>query len=306
MKSRQEEVPLVGEYISVAKCEPLHIKNNVVKEFFVKLLKICVGQSDTSKYKLYKDVPSNLLFVKLVTFIRQKMHCNYLASKIIQWFNESSVKGNDEFRTRFRGKESLCYLKFFPELCHLVLNNVQDQAVRRKVLEIFHCSILLRKAISLVVRIENFSLTLLEELVDIGKQLFKCCCVFFKKMSPSLWTLCQVAPVHAHITLNLYGFGLGCNTMEGREQKHQAIGKYAENTTVKDRWPQIFRHEFIHLVYLRENEFDQTKYTKTTNKYVPDYNDSKCKNCLMGSQPSTCEICFSVEYKSIAARLKKF
>ena len=28
--------------------------------------------------------------------------------------------------------------------------------------------------------------------------------------------------------------------MEGREQKHKKISKYAENTTIQNRWPVIF------------------------------------------------------------------
>ena len=47
--------------------------------------------------------------------------------------------------------------------------------------------------------------------------------------------------------------------MEGRERKHQIIKKYS-NT--KDRWPHIFRHEFIQLVYLCEHGFDLNRYQK--------------------------------------------
>jgi len=38
-------------------------------------------------------------------------------------------------------------------------------------------------------------------------------------------------PVHASETLRLYGYGIGCNAMEAREQKHQQIAKYSHNTT---------------------------------------------------------------------------
>ena len=31
LKSRQQEIPLVGKYIDKTYCEPLHLKNNVVK-----------------------------------------------------------------------------------------------------------------------------------------------------------------------------------------------------------------------------------------------------------------------------------
>ena len=40
LKSQQEEFSLVSTYISQAKCEPLHLKNNCVKEL-MKVFKIC-------------------------------------------------------------------------------------------------------------------------------------------------------------------------------------------------------------------------------------------------------------------------
>ena len=99
--------------------------------------------------------------------------------------------------------------------------------------------------------------------------LFKMCCVFDSKISPSLWTVCNASPVHAEICLKSYGFGLGCNTMEGREQKHQMIPKYSENTTPQDRWSMIFRHEYLQLIYLRLNGYDDIKYLKKTISYIP-------------------------------------
>ena len=42
-KSRQYKQPLVEEFIDFAKAEPLHLKNNVVKERFIILFKICVS-----------------------------------------------------------------------------------------------------------------------------------------------------------------------------------------------------------------------------------------------------------------------
>ena len=64
-----------------------------------------------------------------------------------------------------------------------------------------------------------------------GKKLFKACCRSETSVSPSLWLLCNTVPNHAKETLSLYGLGLGINSMEVCEQKHQKIKKYAENTT---------------------------------------------------------------------------
>ena len=102
-----------------------------------------------------------------------------------------------------------------------------------------------------------------------AENLFKMCCVFDSKVSPNLWTVCNVSPVHAEISLNSYRFGIGCNTMEGREQKNQIIPKYSENTTPQNRLSMIFRHEYLHLNYLRLNGHDDIKHLKKTTSYIP-------------------------------------
>ncbi len=305
LNCRQKETPLIGEYISLGKAEPLHLKNNVVHEIFHKLLIRCLKHNDLGKFKAFKDIPDHFLISKFVDFIKKTMHCNWLANKIIQWFNESFKKGDKDFKCRFRGKESLCYFKFFPEICKLMIGDMKNKEVITQVLEIFHCSLLLRKIVSLSVRIEQFDHVLLQEMKAHCKELFKCCCVFFKSQTPSCWTLTQVVPVHAQQTLEKYGFGLGCNSMEGREQKHQCITKYAENTTFKNRWQQIFRHEYIHLIYLRENNFDKLKYFKTKNKYLPNPSDDKCKNCLSLMDGNVCSLCTHDSYKKILVRISK-
>ena len=99
-----------------------------------------------------------------------------------------------------------------------------------------------------------------------GKKLFKACCRSGTSVSPSVCVLCNIAPNHAKDTL--YGLGLGINSMEALEQKHQKIKKYAENTTFQNKWPMIFRHEFLREIFLRENGFDELRYKKRQNKYA--------------------------------------
>ena len=72
----------------------------------------------------------------------------------------------------------------------------------------------------------------------------------------------MVALVHWQESIEKLNLGLGINTVEDREQKHQAIKKYSHNATVQDRWSHIFRHEFIELVDLREHGFDLNRYRK--------------------------------------------
>ena len=216
LKSRQEEVPIIGQYIECAKCEPLYLKNNVVKEMFVKLLKIAVSQSKLGISKAFSQISSDVLFVKFVSFIQYDMNCNYLASKIRKWFNENCGKVDRDFTFRFRGKESFSFLKNFPFLIVMIIKNVENVNVILRLHQIQYEFILLRNVVSYSVRIESFDENIISAMREDGKSLFKACCIFDQRVSPSLWALCLVAPVHAKETYRAYHFGLGCNTMEGR------------------------------------------------------------------------------------------
>ena len=131
-------------------------------------------------------------------------------------------------------------------------NCFKEEKIKLKILGVHLQSIHFRNLLSYTLRISDFDLQDLRKMKHEAFYLFKCCCLFDSKILPSLWTLCDIVPFHADKCLNMYKMGLGFNTMEGREQKHQMISKYAENSTYQNTWPMIFRHEYIQLIYLRE------------------------------------------------------
>lgn len=56
LKSRQEFIPSIGKYLDKARCEPLHLKNNVAKEMYVLLLDLILSSANLPKgLKLFKD-----------------------------------------------------------------------------------------------------------------------------------------------------------------------------------------------------------------------------------------------------------
>ena len=69
-----------------------------------------------------------------------------------------------------------------------------------------------------------------------------------------MWTIGHVVYPHVVDVYSKYGVGLAIASMEGREAKHIAISRYSKNTSYRLRWTQIFRHEFISLIWLRERE----------------------------------------------------
>ena len=52
------------EFIDLAKAEPIHLKNNVVKERFMILFKLCVSQCHFGSAKSLKDISNDNFFSK--------------------------------------------------------------------------------------------------------------------------------------------------------------------------------------------------------------------------------------------------
>ena len=132
--------------------------------------------------------------------------------------------------------------------------------VLKKLHEVYYISIELRAAISLSARIENFGKNDLALLKEHCNNVYTACALTQPRVSPSIWTLGNAVPFYSCKTFEEYGLGLGCNTMEGREQKHQCIAMYSENSTYQNRWTYIFMHEFMQLIHLRENGHDKRRY----------------------------------------------
>ena len=210
--------------------------------------------------KSFYDLSEGNLFFDFIQSVKNGMNCNFLAKKIIAWFNENqNAKKQKDFAFRFRGKESYKYLQNFPLLILNVIRRV-NKTKKVTLMQVFYESIHLRKLVSISVRIDDINNNELSEMFMSGRRLFVCCSLYDVSVSPSLWCFSIVAPHHAKHLFHKFGFGLGINTMEGREQKHQQITKYSKNTTYQNRWADIFRHEYMQLIYLRENGFDLKKY----------------------------------------------
>ena len=72
LKSRQEDVPPIDKFIDRAKCEPLHLKNNVVKELFMKILLVVFACSNLKDTKNFIDIKENSLFLFSAPLSRKK------------------------------------------------------------------------------------------------------------------------------------------------------------------------------------------------------------------------------------------
>jgi hypothetical protein len=90
-------------------------------------------------------------------------------------------------------------------------------------------------------------------------------------------------------------YGLGLNSMEGREAKHVFIAKYSQNTLYQHWWQQIFRHEYVTLLWLRSRGYNISKPTNSNATYIPKkvFNDPSVCYCGLSKLASVnrCRFC---------------
>ena len=298
---RQVCRPRLGKYIDKTKADPLHIKNNVCFDVFVRFWILIYGGTDVGKDIVYDDLvvdqPDHVL-VRLVQFVKKDMRLNKLSTKMIKWCNET--RGNIEtgFQYRFRGEESNAFLDKFPDLVNKFVAE-KEGIQRRHMFQLFYLCILLRKMISYACRLTDFNKDILSEMEIAGRRLYMAGVRFGSKISPSLWVLTNSAIDHARETLETYGLGLGVTSMESCEQKHQVIARFNDNATPQDKWDTIMRHDFMASIYLRENGFDETKYVKSKHRYLPVPDETKCENCGLALEWGQCWLCSDLMYSAV-------
>ena len=217
----------------------------------------------------FNELEKSILFGVFVEFVHKTITLKVLSDNIKRWFSET--KREKDFEFRFRGKESLKYCQYFSDLVKLLIDNVTDQDVLKRLHQIYFISVELRASISLSARIENFNDNDLKSLQEHCNHFYRACAITEPSVSASVWTVGNTVPFYSSKTLSEYSLGLGCNTMEGREQKHQCIAKYAENSTHQNRWDYSFMPEVMKLVHLRNNGYNKRKYRKTKSRYIPDF-----------------------------------
>ena len=103
----------------------------------------------------------------------------------------------------------------------------------------------------------------------------------FNKVTPTTWTIGHVVPNHAFEVFHQYRLGLNVVSMEGREAKHLSVKRYSQNTNFNGRWLQIFRHEYVHLIWLRERGYEVGETYKRKEVYVPQ-GVTECEICYCG------------------------
>ena len=88
--------------------------------------------------------------------------------------------------------------------------------------------------------------------------------------------------MHAKFMFDTYGQGSLTVKMEGREAKHIALHRLHLNTTYQQRWREVFRNEFIMLVWLPEHGYESSSYSLSKHVYIPSRVFNDCSYCYCG------------------------
>ena len=256
-RSQQEFEPILGKFIDKALAEPLHLANNNWQFLFMELLTV-VFHSKTkipSSVLYVSDLPDDCLFRKFLLCLKKEVKANRLYNSILRWFREGR-KSCCPFKIRFSGEETRLMCSGFCKHVKCILEdkkaNLVHTASEKGNLMVYVLAFLatnLTDAVAIFSHVTDMSKDLLIELNKCCSNYFNAAALFLR-VTVSVWTLGYIVPVHTKQVFDKYGVSLGINTMQGREAKHQRLAQYAKNT-FKNRWHQIFRHEYMCLIWLR-------------------------------------------------------
>ena len=308
-KSRQEFEPILGPFIDKAVVEPLHLANNNWEFLFTELLAYVINSKTVipSSARKITDLPKSCCLRTFLSCLKKKVKANRLYNSILRWFREGRKSGI-AFHFRFTGQETRLMCNGFSKLVKVLLPNDLDCYEDLIIYAIAFMAVNLRDAVSIFSRITDMKQELLANLNRCCVNYFNAAALFLSRITVSVWTLGYIVPVHANKMFEKFKTGLGLNTMQGREAKHQRLGGYAKNTTHQNKWQQIFRHEYISLVWLREQNPYTDTYSKTKFKYVPvRCNTDDFCNCGLSKDVlmDECKICSSKITKSIKESIEK-
>jgi hypothetical protein len=301
-KSRQEYNPPLGKFVDVIKAEPLHNTNNAWQHWFTFLLAIAMQYTSPQLLKsvtALSELPSSSTIVRFMNCIKDAVKCDRLYKSFCRWFREKR-KTNVDFSYRFTGLESKRFCWNFSFAVKELLNIESiSKTIQIKVHVLAYVAVELRDATSIFTRV-HVNRDHITQLSLKCRNYFNAYKLFLgSSISPTIWTVGYAIPYHCLQVFNQLKYGLGLNSMQGREAKHIKLAKYVENTCnvrKSDRWWIVFRHEFISMIWLRElDPFSISYKNKKAESYTPTRINSTqycyCGNLKNSPNAEKCSIC---------------
>ena len=144
-----------------------------------------------------------------------------------------------------------------------------SSAQKQRVLVLSYIGLRLRDCCSIFNRL-NINESDIDKLTKTALEYFCANSLFLNtQVTPTIWTIGHVLPVHTKYMYEAHGQGLLTVSMEGREAKHIALQHLGNNTSYQNCWQEIFRHEFIMLIWLPEHGHKPCSNTPYTSNYIP-------------------------------------
>ena len=313
-KSRQEFVSPFEKYVDLLKAEPLHNTNNAWQSSFLTALAIVMHYTHQNHLKAataVSDLPDSSPLLTFLKCLKDILKCGRLYKAFLRWFSEKRKKGIS-FSYRFTGLESKYFCWQFATLIQELLKiPTLSKGHILKLHTLSFIGVKLRDAVSIYSRVE-ISIEQVENLKVLCQQFFNANSLLLTDVTPTVWTVGVAIPYHTSKLYQKLGYGLGLNSMQGREAKHVKLAKYVENTCNARkslRWWTVFRHEFVSMVWLREKDPYSIAYRcekrNISDSYIPkrvrDCDDRFC-HCGLSKKTTDnqgCEICTSDVMKAI-------
>jgi hypothetical protein len=307
-ESRQEFPPPMGELIDRAHVEPLHLKNNACALAHRYLLNEVIKMSRIpDSVNCFSMIAINSPFYTYISTMR-KCKLMRLSKKIVRWFDDTKALGKN-FDYRFTGKDSKMFLHNFMFLISAVISSAESGRETVILHVLSYICLCLRDCVSIFNRLD-ISDNEVGKLKSLCSNYYRAHQLFFCSISPTVWHVGHVIPAHNEDMRRKYGMGLPLNSMEGREAKHISISKYSKNTMYQSRWEQVFLHEYVSLIWLRERGINLSKVSKGTLPYIPHRATKDPVYCYCGLQKQKetddkCKFCSHILREKIQLSIDK-
>ena len=263
------------------------------------------------------DLPTSCPLVTFFNCVKERMKCGRLYKNFCCWFSEKRKKGL-QFSYRFTGLESKRFCWNFGLLIEVLLGIANISSSNKVKLHALAFSALqLRDSGSLFSRVE-ISREQLVELESKCQLYFNTHALLLDGINPTTWTTGYAIPYSTQQLFKESGFGLGLNSMQGREAKHIKLTAYVQNTcniNKNQRWWMVFRHEYVSMVWLRELDPHSITYRpekkKACDSYIPkkvaEKNVLHCHCGLLKSNSGDdeCPLCMSSTMKLVKEAARK-
>ena len=216
------------------------------------------------------DLPTSCPLVTFFNCVKERMKYGRLYKNFCRWFSEKRKKGL-QFSYRFTGLESKRFCWNFGLLIEVLLGITNiSSSIKVKLHALAFSALQLRNSGSLFSRVE-ISREQLVELESKCQLYFNTHALLLDGINPTTWTIGYAIPYSTQQLFKESGFGLGLNSMQGREAKHIKLAAYVQNTcniNKNQRWWMVFRHEYVSMVWLRELDPHSITYRPEKRKLV--------------------------------------